>query len=168
MVLRYRWAVANEKMKNLSMQSLKKISRGGFVISCLYIIGLAGADAQILPNAPLYDFRMPFFGQNGYIMWDLGGSQGSFLGRDRIQIKNLTLRFFSGTSSRTVTGAVKSPNAFIFPNERRASSGSSLRVTGHNFEILGNKWDWIGDDQTLLIRENVRMKIFGRMAEILR
>ncbi|AWT59423.1 MAG: hypothetical protein DF168_00612 [Candidatus Moanabacter tarae] len=168
MLIRDWCAVANEKMKNLSKQSLKKFSQGGFVGCCLYIAGFAAADAQILPNAPLYDFRMPIFGQNGYILWDLLGSQGSFLGPDRIEIKNLTLRFFSGTSARTVTGAVKSPNAFIFPNERRASSGSSLHVTGHNFEISGDKWDWIGDDQTLLIKENVRMKIFGRMAKVLR
>ena len=160
--------MANEKMKNLSKQSWKNFSQVGFMGCCLYMAGLAASEAQILPNAPLYDFRMPIFGQNGYIVWDLVGSQGSFLGRDRIEIKNLTLRFFSGTSARTVTGIVESPTASVFPNERRASSGSRLRVIGHDFEISGNKWDWIGDDQTLLIREDVRMKVFGKMAEVLR
>ena len=155
-------------MQHISKQSSEILRRSGLAVYCFCMFGLAEAQAQILLDAPVYDFRMPMFGDNGYVIWDLKGSQCSYWGGERIEVKNLTLRLFSGDSTRSVTVAVSSPDASIFPDQRRAASGSSLHVVGGNFEIVGKKWDWMGDDQTLWIRENVRMTISERITDILR
>ena len=138
------------------------------VLHLTVLFASVAADAQILPNAPVYDFRMPMFGENGYIVWELRGSEGRFISRERIDVENLSLRFYSGDSDLTVIITVKSPKASIYPDERRATSGSGLHVAGHNFEIVGERWDWVGDEQTLRVREEVRVTFFEKITDILR
>ncbi len=127
-----------------------------------------GLYAQIVPDAPVIDFKLPMFGENGYKIWDLQGDEGRYINTERIDVINLKLRVFSGDSSLLLDTTIESPEATMLIRSNRALSNSSIRMVGPNYHITGMIWHWEGSKRTLVVKKNVRVKFQDTLTDILK
>lgn len=121
------------------------------------ILSLASAMAQMIPDAPIREFRLPLFGDNGYKEWELRGLEGHYLDAGSARVDGLDLLVFSGDADMLLENRIRSPSAVIEFEAARASGDSSLFMTGPGFEIEGRDWIWDGRRRNLTVGHSVRV-----------
>ncbi len=143
---------------------------------------LYSASSPILPTAPIIDFRLPVFNEQGFRIWELRGSEAIYLPEEqRAEIKGLHLRLFSGDDRELVQNEVESPLAIALINDRSVSGPGMIRMTGaergREFEVRGEDWTYQetldGPDKkqktkTVVIRKNVVVTFSEDIGSILR
>lgn len=117
-------------------------------------------DAQMRPDAPLRNFKLPVFGDNGYKVWELRGVEGRYISDAKSEILGLDLEIFSGDEAMISESRIKSPQAMIFLDERRAEGDSSLFFDGRNFVLRGEKWSWDGKIEHLVVRGRPKVTFY--------
>jgi len=133
----------------------------------MLLLTIAGAQAQMRPDAPLEDFRLPRFGEEGYKVWELRGAAGHYLSEERSAIDGLDLLIFAGDAALTLETRIKSPRAEIDMDAGSAWGESSLFVTGPAFEITGRNWVWDNPTRTLEVKDRARV-VFAQKIDLLR
>lgn len=118
----------------------KYLLRGG--LCCL--LGCQILSAQMTPNAPVKDFRLPRFGDNGYTQWVLQGGKGIYDSPEQVRIEDMGLRVYTGDERMAVEMTMDSPEATVLVTEHRAVSESTIEIVGANFKISGVGWTWDG------------------------
>ena len=127
----------------------------------------ASVSAQMIPDAPIRNFRLPLFGDNGYKEWELRGLEGHYISEGEARVEGLDLLVFSGDEAMELESRIRSPEAFIEFELSRASGQSSLFMTGPGFEIQGSEWVWEGKEKRLRVSRNARV-IFEQQLIILK
>lgn len=117
----------------------------------------ASALGQIRPEAPVRNFLLPRFGEDGYKIWDLRGSKGTYLDAARIRVEGMKLRVFSGGAARRLETSIESPEALIHIEENRAEGRGTLFITGPNYRLAGEDWEWNGDAGRIRVHSRVRV-----------
>lgn len=96
-----------------------------------------------LPEAPIWQFRLPLFGQDGYKRWDLEGREGHFSGNEgRLEVKGMRLRVFTAGASQQLEATLESPQATLFPKSRKAEGSEYLFLTTPHYTVVGHGWRW--------------------------
>jgi len=129
---------------------------------------ILGLFAQIIPDAPVIDFKLPMFGENGYKIWDLQGDEGRYINAGRIDVINLKLHVYSGDESLALDTVIESPKAIMLVRRNIAMSKASIRMFGSNYEIMGTDWTWEGSKRTLNVKKNVRVNFQDTLTDILK
>lgn len=143
---------------------------------------LVGASAPIIPTAPIVDFRLPVFNEEGFRVWELRGSEAIYDPKaQRAEIKGLRLRVFSGDDRNLVENTVESPLAIVLVNERSISGPGLIHLVGaergREFEVRGEDWTYQetlpGPDnpqkvKSVVIRKNVVVTFSEDIGNILR
>jgi len=108
---------------------------------------LAHAQTPVMPTAPIVDFRLPVFNEQGFRIWELRGSEAIYdLKAQRAEITGLRLRVFSGDEREAVENTLESPLAIvqIAEGSRTASGPGLIRMvgleSGREFEVRGEDW----------------------------
>lgn len=120
------------------------------------------------PDAPVQDFVLPLFGDDGYKVWELRGDTGKISEQELFQIKGMKLRIFEGGAEQRLTATIRSPNATVVLDEKIAAGPDQLWVTAPQFSIEGVDWTWDGGKEMLTVRRNVRVIFKSEMADILK
>ncbi len=143
---------------------------------------LTGATPPVIPTAPIIDFRLPVFNEEGYRIWELRGSEAIYEPQaQRADIKGLRLKVFSGDDRELVENTVESPLAIVLVKERSISGPGMIHLVGaergREFDVRGEDWTYQetlpGPDQpqktkTVVIRKNVVVTFSEDIGNILR
>jgi hypothetical protein len=136
------------------------IPRKPVVLALVLLLPAAGA-GRMIPDAPIEDFRLPVFAENGYKSWELRGLRGHYQGEEAALVEGLELAVFSADEAMLREMLIRSPRAAIDFAETRADGASSLFVDGPNYEIAGRDWTWFGEEEKIVVRESVRVSFAG-------
>ena len=123
--------------------------------------------AQMIPNAPIENFRLPMFNQEGFKAWEIQGDQGLLVGETNIELVKIRLQVFSGTAAKVIETEITSPRATMVINENRVYGTNSIRIENKNYLITGQNWQWNGDQKTVVIQENVIVTFFQDIGDLL-
>ena len=126
------------------------------------------AVAQIHPDAPILDFRLPMFGESGYKIWDLKGRELHYKSDDQLEVIGMKLTIYRGDAALTRDSEFISPQAMIYLSKRIARGDSALTVRGPNFIIKGRHWLWDGDERRIYIGQGVRVTFFDDISSLLK
>lgn len=140
-----------------------------FVLSaCVTLLVARGISCgQIVPDAPIVNFRLMMFGENGYKIWEMRGEEGHYISEEQIDVLGLTIRLFNGMEDLRVETVIESPFASMFVEEKKAAGVSELRITSANFHVEGKNWTWRGHKRTIEVREAVEVIFREEIADIL-
>lgn len=129
------------------------------LISFALLLSLChGLIAQMTPNAPVKNFRLPRFGENGYTDWVLQGDEGIYDSDEQVRVKKMGLRVYSGDERMARELTLDSPEATLRLQENRAFSDSAIAIVGENFTISGIGWDWSGATKEIVVKANAVVK----------
>ncbi len=117
-----------------------------------------GLHAQMVPDAPIEDFRLPMFDDDqGYRAWDLRGDQALYLSADRIDVIGMRLRVFAGGPEERIRMTIVSPEAHVLADRNEARGEDGILVTGDNYRAEGTTWTWERDNDRVRISGDVRV-----------
>ena len=116
-----------------------------FLTVSLIFCFTASLYSQITPIAPIKNFRLPRFGDNGYTQWMLQGEQGIYDRDEQLSVKQMAMRIYSGDERMALELSMDSPEGTLLLPENRGYSESPIEITGANFKISGIGWEWSGD-----------------------
>jgi len=130
-------------------------------------VSAAGAFAQMVPDAPVKNFRLPMFGDDGYRVWDLRGREGRYVSRDQVDVIDMRLFVFSSEQPNQVQTEIRSPKATMLIRENRAQGDESILVVGDAFQVEGQRWLWDGEANRVVIDEQVKVTFFEELSGFL-
>ncbi len=130
-----------------------------FVLLSLAGSGLFQVDAaeSIQPKAPVENFRIPRFAENGFTQWVLRGERGLFQSEQQVMVEGMELRIYSADERKLVELSMESPQAEILIGENRAYSDAPIQITGGNFNLGGIGWDWLGDEKAIEVKSQAQV-----------
>jgi lipopolysaccharide export system protein LptA len=111
--------------------------------------------AQMTPSAPVQNFRLPRFGDNGYTQWVLQGGKGIYDSAEQIRIEDMALRVYSGDERMALEMTMDSPDATLLTQEQRAESDGPITIVGANFKVSGVGWTWDGTTKEIEVKFDV-------------
>ncbi len=138
-----------------------------FLLSFIVVLIAFGAP-KIEPDAPVIDFKLPFFAESGYKEWELSGREGRYLGNERLFVLLISIRIFSGKADRSLQSIIISPDATIDMQAKKATGSSALRMRGSNYRISGSDWIWLGKENRIIVRKDARVEFNESLKAILR
>jgi lipopolysaccharide export system protein LptA len=141
---------------------IKFLLRLGVCLVCLHSL-----HAQMTPTAPVKDFSLPRFGENGYTEWVLQGGQGIYDSAEQIRIKEMALRVYSGDERMALELTLDSPEAKLLLKENRADSDSPIVIVGANFKISGVGWSWNGLTKEIEVKYDVLVEFTQALSDAL-
>ena len=133
-----------------------------FRLAALWALPLACA-AEIAPAVPstvparASNWQLPLFTKEGFHSMSLSGSEALPVGRERIDITDVTIIVFSGDAAARVDTVLLSPKASYFPRESRASGPGWVRLVRDDCEISGEDWTYDQSGKRVSIRQNVHV-----------
>lgn len=119
--------------------------------------------AQMTPDAPIENFRLPLFDAEGYRLMELRGLRGHYVDTERARVEGVELVVYSEAEGRPEESRIRSPEAMIRFAEARADGASSIYVDGGNYTVQGRDWTWEGRERRLTVRANARVEILGKL-----
>ena len=126
------------------------------------------AFAQMEPDAPVKNFTLPRFGDDGFRVWSLRGQLGIYVSDSQIDVQGMQLRVFDSEDPEQLKLQIESPEATLHVQENRATGPGSLLVLAPNYSIAGQNWEWEGDTDTIIVKQNARVAFSENLADILR
>jgi len=105
--------------------------------------------AQMTPNAPIKNFKLPRLADNGYTQWVLQGSKGKYESAEQVRIEDMGLRVYTGDERMALEMSMDSPEAIVRVQENKAYSESTIEIVGANFKISGVGWTWDGQTKEI-------------------
>ena len=119
------------------------------------------------PSAPVQNFRLPRFADNGYTQWVLQGGKGIFDSAEQIRIEEMALRVYSGDERMALEMTMDSPEATVLIKENRAVSDGPIEIVGANFKVSGVGWAWNGVTKEIEVKFDVVVEFTQDIAESL-
>jgi lipopolysaccharide export system protein LptA len=135
--------------------------------SIVGLLCLCTLQAQMTPSAPVQNFRLPRFGENGYTQWVLQGGKGIYDSAEQIRIEEMALRVYSGDERMALEMTMDSPEATLLTAENRAVSDGPITIVGANFKVSGVGWTWNGLTKEIEVKFDVVVEFTQGMAGML-
>jgi lipopolysaccharide export system protein LptA len=134
-------------------------------IACLVCV--SALPAQMTPSAPVQNFRLPRFAENGYTQWVLQGGKGIYDSAEQIRIEDMALRVYSGDERMALEMTMDSPEATLLTAENRAESEGPIVIVGANFKVSGVGWTWDGETKEIEVKFDAVVEFTQDMAGML-
>ena len=145
---------------NLFRDICKLIAKRSCLLGLLAFMSVQGslsAAEKMVPNAPIIDFKLPLFAENGYKAWEIQGAEGRYLNTNEITVLILTIKTYSGDESVSLESVISSPDAVIDTQTKQANGQSYINVYGQGFRVRGKDWTWDGLNKIITIREKTQV-----------
>ncbi len=128
------------------------------LLGCVALLfGAANLPGQMIPDAPIENFRLPMFGDDGYRAWDLRGDQAIYVNADQIDVLGMLLRVYTGGAQERVRILIESTEAHVYITKNEAHGDKNITVSGDNYTATGEEWSWLPDEDRIVIRQNVQV-----------
>lgn len=115
------------------------------------------ASNNFIPNAPVINFKLPMWQEEGYRSWFLNGEQGIYVSENEVDILGMKIVIFSGDARELLEATIESPKAIILIHENKASSDDSIGVVGASYHLTGKDWTWDGEQKKMSINKEVNV-----------
>lgn len=137
--------------------SWREVVRSLLLCCAAALLGQGVLHAQMVPDAPIENFRLPMFGDDGYRAWDLRGDQALYISADQVDVLGMLLRVYAGGAEERVRILIESAEAHVHISRNEAHGDKRITVSGDNYTAKGEEWSWLPDKDRILIRRNVQV-----------
>ena len=124
----------------------------GFPLICLSVQA-----NNFIPDAPVINFKLPMFNDEGFRAWEMQGDKGTYLSDEEVEVSGMVLRWYSGDEQNILDSTVESPQATLLIKENRAYGDDKIKVEGRQYVLVGESWSWDGKLKKMAINKNVKI-----------
>jgi hypothetical protein len=145
-----------------------------FCIACTVVaVALApfsNAQSSVIANAPVKNFRLPSFNDEGHRTSLLRGSEARYTSANQIDIIELNFAQFRGDGTTETNNILLAPSASVLLKEQNQivlTGRESMRLINKDLEATGENWSYDHTDRRLIINQNVRVVFRAELTGLL-
>lgn len=143
------------------------LSKKIYLFIILFLTPEIFADSKsFIPDAPIINFKLPMFNQEGYQSWYIQGDEGTYINEKQIDIKGMQLMIFSSDKDECLQTTIESPKASIMLQDNKAKSNNEIQATGEGYRLYGKDWLWNGELKKININKNVKVIFDKPLTEV--
>lgn len=131
-------------------------------LSVILLLLPLALNAQMVPQQPVKNFQLPMFGENGYRTWELSGDEGKYLSADKIEVKQMRMKVFSGDAASVIENRIESPLATLFVSKNIAIGQGPIRISASNYRIDGERWFWDGKTRSVVVSQKASVIFYEK------
>ena len=154
---------------------------------CALLLRGGSGTPQVLADAPVKDFRLPRFNEDGWIAQLLRADTAHIVSQNQIDVTGMTLTVFSGDANKRVDTVIVSPVATVLTETGRESihgpetarpvrdnhevtvhGPETVRLVRDNLEITGEQWSYFYPEKRVLIEKNARVVFRAKLPDLLK
>jgi hypothetical protein len=154
----------------------RRRTAAALLATMLLAASLAPVSAFAQIDAPLFNWKLPFFTKEGHRTMLAVGQEARQLDRTRYEVIGLNLTSFVGDTTSRIDAVILSPAA-TFQTDRRVAHGEKavrfIRYSLDNpdlaeIEATGVRWTYSHADKKISLDGNVRVTFRAEMKDLLR
>lgn len=127
----------------------------------------AQISTRVSSDAPVVNFRLPTFTDDGYRAWLVRGSEARLISAKEIDVNEFTMTVFTGDATERITTMILSPVARLLPEQQVVHGPGSIRVIDDEFEASGQDWRYAHQEKRVSIGKNVRVAFRAQLKDLL-
>ncbi|MEJ6604444.1 MAG: hypothetical protein QNL51_17955 [Opitutaceae bacterium] len=121
------------------------------------ILGLAAQDNRVSTSAPVKDYAVSFFSDEGYPRVRVIGEAADLADTSKVRLTGMELILYSGLADRSVETSLASPLAILEPEPELVSGPDAVKLVRSDFEVTGYDWSYDLKDRRIRIRRQARV-----------
>lgn len=129
---------------------------------------LPAAGPKITTYAPIKNFSLPSFNENGFRTMLIRGREAVMLNANEAKLDDMVLTLFSGDADARVETVFVSPSAHVLVEQRVIFGEESVRVVNDDFELLGTDWRYDDPKRIILISKQARVVFRTELKDIIK
>lgn len=134
----------------------------------LSLAAVAADDPQVRAPAPVKQFSLPFFNEEGYRTMLVRGNEAHLTNPRHPQFIDMTLSLFVGDESNRVETIILSTAATVDVEARLIEGTGPVRLIRDDIEVTGESWQYNEPEQTLVIRRNAHIVFRAELGSVLK
>ncbi|MGC4074313.1 MAG: hypothetical protein QM760_17735 [Nibricoccus sp.] len=140
---------------------------------CCALPSFSSAQSSIIANAPVKNFRLPSFNDQGNRTSLLRGSEARYISSTQIDIIELNFAQFPEDGSTEADNILLAPSATVLIKSKDhtiLTGKESVRLIGKGIDATGENWTFDNkghNDQRLTMNKNVRVVFHAELKGIL-
>lgn len=128
-----------------------------FLFVIVGILGLAAQDNRVSTSAPVQDYAVSFFSDEGYPRVRVVGESADLADASKVRLTGMELILYSGLADRSVETHLASPAAILEPESEFISGPDSVKVVRSDVEVEGYDWSYDHQERRIRIRRQARV-----------
>ncbi|MFT3782380.1 MAG: hypothetical protein QM790_10225 [Nibricoccus sp.] len=120
---------------------------------------------NIQANAPITNFKLPVFNDEGNRTSLLRGTEGRIIDEHHIDLYGMQYTLFEEDGSNRVNTTLVAPSASFFPNGKRykVQGSEGVRIVRDDLDVAGTNWVYEQDE-----KKNRQMALEGNVRVVFR
>ena len=140
------------------------------VAACIVLAPFSRAQSSVIANAPVKNFRLPSFNDEGHRTSLLRGSEARYASAHQIDIVDLHFAQFRGDGTTETNNILLAPSASVLMKEQNQiviTGRESMRLINKDLEATGENWSYDHADRRLIMNQNVRVVFHAELTGLL-
>lgn len=137
-------------------------------LAAAILAGSASASPQATASAPVKNFRLPTFTEEGFRKIMVRAAEAHLPDPARIDAVELELTLFTGDATEGIDAMLAAPVATIFPKREFASGPQTVRLERIDLTVTGADWSYDHPAQKIIIRRDAHVIMRATIGDIIK
>ncbi len=131
---------------------------------------LPAASPKATASAPVKNFRLPTFTEEGFRQTMIRAAEASFPNPARIDVTELELTLFTGKADEQIDAMLAAPVAIIFPQKQLSTGPETVRLERLDLTLTGADWSYEHGTKVkkIIIRRDAHVIMRASLGDILK
>lgn len=139
------------------------------LILCSFAVAApAVASPQVAASAPIKNFRLPTFNEEGFRHLMLRAAEARVPSVERIDVVEMELTLFTGHADEQIEAMLAAPSASFFPAKYLATGSETVRLERSDITVTGADWSYDHTDRKVVINRDAHVIFRSAIGDILK
>lgn len=138
------------------------------ILGALATATLASAQPKVAASAPIKNFRLPTFNEEGFRHLMLRADEARVPSTERIDVVEMELTLFTGHADEQIESMLAAPAATFFPAKLFVSGDQSVRLERSDLTVTGSDWSYDHNAKKVVINRDSHVIFRSAIGDILK
>ena len=139
-----------------------------FISHSSFVIPAAHAAPQVTATAPVKNFRLPTFTDEGFRHAMVRAEEARLPDPARIDLTEMELTLFTGRADEKIDVMLAAPSATFFPQKYVATGSDTVRLERTDITVTGADWSYDHKARKVVIKRDAHVIFRATLGDILK
>lgn len=136
---------------------MKRLPRHSLLLLLTGVIWLGAQDQRVSTSAPVQDYTVSFFSDQGYPRVRVVGASADLSNPARVRLTGMELILYSGEADRAIDTSLAAPLAVLEPEPELVSGPDAVKLVRPDVSVEGYDWSYDHRERHIRIRREARV-----------
>ncbi len=126
------------------------------------------ADPDVRATAPIKNFRLPTFTDEGHRSTTLRAAEARMINNDRVEVFGVELTVFTEDALNDIDTVFTTPFAVVSPSKEHIAGNDTVHLKRPDFEATGANWSYDHNEKRVIIRRDAHFIFQAQLKDIIK